>query len=63
MAEYICPVCGEKTERDLVFFLDHAQAHMIDVIKKKHPEWVGRDGLCQPCVEYFEKSFKGKKKS
>jgi hypothetical protein len=62
MAEYVCPVCGKKTRRDLIFFLEHTQAHMIELVKQKHPEWVDRDGLCRPCVDYFQKSLKGKRK-
>ena len=45
--------------RDLGLFLDHAQQHVIDQIKKSHPEWVAPDGACRPCVEYYEKAMHG----
>ncbi len=57
MAAYQCPLCGRQMARELVLFLDHAQQHIIDKIKEQHPEWAGRDGICQPCLEYYRKSL------
>ncbi|MFA6601018.1 MAG: hypothetical protein WC352_05465 [Candidatus Omnitrophota bacterium] len=57
MSDYICPICAKRFPRELLVFLDHAETHIIEVIKRKHPEWVTRDGLCPPCVEHFRKSF------
>jgi hypothetical protein len=57
MSDYTCPMCGKKMPRELVQFLDHAETHIIDVIKVKHPEWVAKDGLCPPCVEHYKKAF------
>ena len=59
MAGYRCPLCNRNMERDLVLFLDHTQQHVIDQIKKKHPEWVSEDGACKPCAEYYEKEISG----
>jgi len=45
--------------RDLALFLDHTNQHVIEEIKKTHPEWVEADGACQPCVEYYRKAMSG----
>lgn len=59
LTEYHCPLCGRTMARDLALFLDHTNLHVIDEIKKKHPEWVETDGACQPCVQYYKKAFSG----
>ncbi len=45
---YTCPTCGESVERDLLVFLHHTDQHIIEAIKKDHPEWVKDDGTCPP---------------
>jgi len=62
MADYQCPLCSRTMERNLALFLDHTEAHVIDQIKKEHPEWVTADGICQPCTEYFKKQLSGELK-
>src|SRR5687768_11685896 len=59
MASYQCPLCHKQVERDLLIFLDHTQSHVIDEIKKSHPEWVESDGTCQPCADYYRKQISG----
>lgn len=59
MSGYKCPLCGTTMERDLVRYLDHTNEHVIDQIKKQHPEWVAEDGGCQSCVQYYEKQLAG----
>ncbi len=60
MAKYICPICGLEIERDLVKFLSHADEHVIEVVKRQHPEWVSGDGLCEKCLDHYKQSLKGK---
>ena len=36
-----------------MLFLRHTDQHVIDQIKKEHPEWVAEDGVCKPCSEYY----------
>lgn len=57
--EYKCSICGENVGKDLLSFIDHTDNHVIDEIKKGHPEWVAEDGVCQPCLEYYKKQLKG----
>jgi len=59
MAPYKCPLCGKAVARDAALFLDHTHQHVIDEIKKGHPDWVESDGTCEPCAEYFEKQLSG----
>ena len=59
MVTYECPLCGRQMERDLVLFLEHTNSHVIDKIKKSHPDWVAEDGACKPCVEYYKRQISG----
>ena len=59
MAVYVCPLCKQQVARDLVLFLDHTNQHIIERIQEAHPEWVAKDGGCQPCVEYYRKQLSG----
>jgi len=59
MAHYTCPLCQKKLERDLVLFTDHTNDHIIEAIKKDHPEWVQADGVCEPCTEYYKMQLSG----
>jgi len=58
MPAYQCPICNQEIPRDLVLFLDHTNEHIVDEIKRQHPDWVATDGVCQKCVEYFRSQFK-----
>ena len=57
--QYVCRVCQEKIDGDLLLYVNHTEQHIIDEIKAKHPGWVERDGLCQKCVDYYKKQLKG----
>ncbi len=57
MSAYMCPVCTLEIPRDLALFLDHTNQHIIDAIKKQHPQWVTSDGICRKCVEYYQSQF------
>lgn len=56
---YQCPLCGRTLARDLMLYLDHTQGHVIEQIKKEHPEWVAENGICQPCAEYYRRQLSG----
>ena len=56
---YRCPLCEKTMERNLVLYLDHTQAHIMDRIKEEHPEWVAADGVCAPCREYYTRQLSG----
>ena len=56
---YTCSLCGKEVQKDLLLFIDHTNKHIIDEIKKKHPDWVDDEGVCKPCEEYFERQLKG----
>jgi len=56
---YHCSVCGKAVSNDLEILIEHTEEHIVDIIKKKHPEWIEKDGVCQKCVEYYRKQLKG----
>lgn len=59
MEPYVCSVCNKTLERDLVAYIQHTDRHIIDEIKKKHPDWTDKDGLCTKCFEYFRQQMAG----
>lgn len=56
---YKCPVCNKKVPHDLAVYLDHTNQHIVEEIKKVHPDWVSSDGTCKPCREYYERQLSG----
>ena len=57
--EYICEICSRKITGDSLKFIHHSEQHIIDIVKKKHPEWIETSGLCQKCLDYYKKELKG----
>jgi len=55
--EFICPVCYKKLPRELKYIIPHTEEHIVDEIKKVHPNWVEKDGMCGKCYEYFKKEL------
>ena len=60
MNTYTCPICQESMDRDMMVLKAHTNVHIIDEIKKKHPEWIEENGACQKCVDYYEKAKKAR---
>ena len=58
-AIYVCPTCGEKMERDLLLFIRHTDAHVVEELKKKNPKWITDDGYCPKCLEHYKASLRG----
>ena len=56
--DYICPVCKEKLERDPSVVIPHTDEHIVDAIKKGHPEWIDTDGLCPKCLAFYHKEMR-----
>ena len=54
MPDFICPTCGQRMQRELTIIIPHTEEHIMDVIKKKHPNWVEADGICKKCYEYYK---------
>ena len=57
---YICPICNKELSDDVVMFLAHGEEHIIDKIKKKHPEWIKDKGVCHKCYAYYKENLRGK---
>ena len=56
--EFKCPVCEIVVPYDLQIIIPHAEEHIIDEIKKKHPDWVQNDGICKKCYEYYKSQMR-----
>ncbi len=57
MQNYTCSVCNMKVERDFLVYMKHTDEHIINEIKKKHPDWATKDGLCQKCTDFYTKAM------
>jgi len=51
--KFLCPVCGKLFRRDLMLIIRHTEKHIIDAIKKSHPEWKDTEELDRKCYEYY----------
>ncbi|MGE0266983.1 MAG: hypothetical protein AB7S78_00825 [Candidatus Omnitrophota bacterium] len=56
---YTCSVCNQTVSGDLVYFKEHTDRHIIDLVKHDHPDWVDTNGLCPQCVEYYRSEING----
>ncbi len=56
---YKCSVCGKTVSADLSKFVQHTERHIVDLIKKQHPDWVEDNGVCRKCMDYYRKQMKG----
>jgi hypothetical protein len=57
MDNYICPVCKEAIEHDLVVFLKHTDHHIIEIVLKEHPQWRHEEAICRECLDYYKKTM------
>lgn len=55
--EFICPTCKEKMVRDLSIIIPHTEEHIVEIIKRRHPDWAKEDGVCKRCYEYYKKQL------
>lgn len=55
---YVCPICAKEFNRDAALFLSHGEEHIIEQIKKQHPEWIENDGLCKKCYVYLKENLR-----
>ena len=56
---YQCALCQDKIENDLLVYHGHVEQHIVEIIKRDHPEWSEKDGMCQKCLEYLRAQLKG----
>jgi hypothetical protein len=52
--DYICPVCGSRLPRQIDIVMPHTEKHIVDEIKKKHPDWSADDGTCKKCYDFYK---------
>ena len=57
--DYVCSVCKQHVNGDMILYMDHTQKHIMDLVKHDHPDWTEKDGICQQCVKYYEDELKG----
>ena len=57
MSVYTCELCDAQVERDLLVFTGHMEKHIVEAIKKQHPDWAEKDGMCSKCLEYYRNAM------
>ncbi len=50
----LCPRCGRYISGPNLLAHAKAEEYLIGLIGQDHPEWVGPDGACSPCVGYYQ---------
>ena len=56
---YVCSVCQQRIEGDVVQYRDHTDKHIVELIKHDHPDWSEKDGLCPKCYAYYKAEING----
>lgn len=56
---YVCSVCKQKVSGDMMVYVAHTENHVMDLIKRDHPDWIEKDGLCAKCADYYRGEIKG----
>jgi hypothetical protein len=59
MMGYTCGVCGNRVEGGVIALSGHTEGHIVDLIKKKHPDWQEEEGICQRCLDYYRRQMRG----
>jgi hypothetical protein len=44
--------------RELEIIIPHTEQHIIEAIKKSHPDWIEDDGVCKRCYEFYRNQMK-----
>jgi len=55
--KFVCPTCREEIPRDLLVIVPHTENHIVEVIKKQHPDWVESSGICKKCYEHYKQQL------
>ena len=58
--EYTCPTCGAVFPRELLKIISHTEEHIVEEVKKRHPEWADKDGICKRCYEHYKDQLRHK---
>jgi len=52
--DFVCPTCGKELPREVQVIVPHTEEHIVEAIKKTHPNWAESDGICKKCYEYYK---------
>ena len=58
--DYNCPICKMTMSRELAVIMPHTETHIVNEIKKTHPKWTEKDGVCKKCYEYYKDQMRPK---
>ena len=58
--DYVCPVCKKRIPRELRHIVPHTEEHIIGELKRLHPDWADKDGICHRCLEHYKKEIKNR---
>jgi len=47
-----------KLPRDAKVDISHTEVHIVDEIKKTHPNWTEKNGICKKCYQYYKSQLK-----
>jgi hypothetical protein len=54
---FVCPTCGKEIPRELEHIIEHTEDHIVNQIKKNHPDWQEKNGLCEKCYKFYKEQM------
>ena len=57
MEDFVCGTCGKALPRDLLVIIPHTEEHIVEAIRKKHPDWSEPHGICKKCYNYYKEQM------
>lgn len=55
MSKKTCPLCLREVPEEIYAFHRALDRLVIEMLQAQHPEWVGKDGACHECVDYYRR--------
>jgi len=59
--DFVCPTCEKRMARELEVIIPHTEEHIINAIRKTHPNWAEKNGICKKCYDFYKSQFPSKK--
>lgn len=53
MEQKCCPTCGKLLDPATDFFHGRLERQIVELIRKDHPDWEVKEGVCVRCVEEY----------
>jgi hypothetical protein len=59
--DFSCPICKQTIPYELKAVMSHQDEHVVEQIKKNHPDWAQDDGICRKCYDYYKSQVRSQR--